>query len=86
MKYLLIGFGQALTYLLATINIRAAAKGKILPTVLSDFVLAAIVFWIIRAVAEAQSVGEFLAYVIGGGFGSAAAILLTRKWDTHGSA
>lgn len=81
MRLFLLGVFQCGSYLVATINIRAATRGLILPTVITDIFLCFISFNIIRLVGEAQSQYEVLPYAAGGALGSAIAILLTRKWD-----
>lgn len=81
MTYLILFFGQGLNFLIAVINIRAASRGLIKWTVISDFVFSMVSFLLIQHIAHANNMWEVLAYATGGGVGSAIAILLTRKWD-----
>lgn len=81
MNYAVLFLGQALNFLLIVINIRACAKGKMLMTIVSDFVICVLGFWLIRLIATAGTWGEVMAYAAGGACGSALAITLTRRWD-----
>lgn len=81
MNLLLLFFGQAFNFLLIVVNIRACAKGKILVAVVTDFFICILGFGLIKLIASAQNPFEVCAYAAGGATGSAAAILLTRKWD-----
>lgn len=77
----LLFFGQALNFLIAIINIRAASKGYIGWTMTSDFIFSAVNFTLIGHIAKANNWIELIAYAMGGAIGSGAAILVTRKWD-----
>ena len=80
-KYLLLFAGQAVNFLIAIVNIRAASRGKMLVTCSTDFVFCAVNFALITQVAKAENVWELLAYASGGAAGSAIAIKMTRAWD-----
>lgn len=81
MTFLWLGIMQMVSYLLATLNIRSAAKGKVGPTVLTDVAMGGMGFFLIKFVVEAKTVTEFVCYCLGGAIGSAVAIKLTKRWD-----
>ena len=73
-------FGQGLNFLIAITNIRAASKGYILTTGISDFLFCLVNFVLIQRIASAGSGLEILAYALGGMVGSMAAVYLTKHW------
>ena len=81
MRYLLLFAGQGLNFLIAVVNIRAASRGLITVTAISDFLFCAVNFVLIQKVASANDSTELIAYALGGACGSALAITLTRRWD-----
>lgn len=81
MHYLLLFVGQGVNFLIAVLNIRAAARGKIAITAGTDFLFCAVNFLLIQRVATARNHWELLAYALGGACGSALAIVVTRRWD-----
>lgn len=82
MNYFLLFIGQAINFLIAVVNIRAATRGYIKLTMASDFLFSAVNFLLVQHIAKANNWGELLSYATGGAIGSATAILLTRRWDT----
>jgi hypothetical protein len=82
-RYLILCGGQALNFLLAVINIRACAKGKMMASVVSDSIFCIVNYAMIRVIAEAGNAGELAAYALGGALGSAIAIKVTRHWDAQ---
>lgn len=80
-RYLLLFFGQMLNFVIAVINIRAASRGYVPTTMLTDFVFCAVNFTLIQKVAQANNRKELLAYAMGGAIGSGLAIGLTSMWD-----
>jgi hypothetical protein len=86
MRYAILFFGQGLTFIIAVINIRAAARGLIKTTMATDFVFCVVNFLLIQKVATAGTAFEMLAYALGGSSGAGLAILLTRRWDAEARA
>jgi hypothetical protein len=84
---LLAVFGaEALMFLLATINIRACAKGWTQATVLTDALIAGLTFSLIKWIAETGTLAEHGAYIAGAVVGSVAGMQITRRWkdiDDH---
>jgi hypothetical protein len=70
---------ETVMFFVITLNYRYAAKGHLVPTVLTDVVIAIIGFTLIKLVADATTVLEMAGYVLGGAIGSAAGMLLTRR-------
>lgn len=79
-RALLIGAMECLTFFLATVNIRACSKGQLRLTLVTDALIAALGFLLIKFVAEAQSAFEMAAYVTGAVSGSLVGMRLTRGW------
>ena len=77
-EFLLMFLAQALNFALLCWNYRAVALGYIPTTVLSDFVIAAVQFKLIKRVALAQGNASFAGYVLGGAVGSAISVYLTK--------
>jgi hypothetical protein len=70
---------QFLAYGLVAWNFRVLAKGLIGQTVLSDLLIAAMGYTIIKQVSEAKDWISRMGYILGGAAGSASSILVT-KW------
>ena len=81
MIYVILFFGQGLNFLIAVINIRAASRGMIKWTVITDVIFSMVSFTLIQHIATAGNLWELLAYAVGGGAGSALAIYVTSHWD-----
>jgi len=81
MKTFWLFFGlQFLFYLLVTVNFRAIAQARYGWTVLTDFLISAAQFWIIRRVgASAESFVALSGFVCGGAGGSSTGIWLSKK-------
>lgn len=77
----LIGVLEFLSFLIVTVNFRACAKGKIALTVGTDVLIATIGFEITQRIAEATTLEERLAYIVGASLGSVSGMRLTRRWD-----
>lgn len=70
---------QLILYLLLVINFRAVAQANLLWSVVSDTVIAAMNFFVIRKIANSQdSFIMFLGYTLGSAAGSVAGILLSK--------
>jgi hypothetical protein len=84
MRYFAIFAAEALMFLVATVNIRACAKGWVRSTLLTDALIAGLNFSLIKWIAETGSLGEHGAYIAGAVVGSAAGMWLTQHWrDSH---
>ena len=71
---------QFLLYLLVTVNFRAIAQARYGWTVLTDTLISAAQFWIIRKVgSSAEDVVALSGFVCGGPMGSSAGIYLSKK-------
>jgi hypothetical protein len=81
MGHVVIGGLEFLSFLIATIGIRACAKGKILLVMGTDILFATIGFQLTQMIANADTLQERVAYVVGACLGSACGMLLTRRWD-----
>ena len=81
MSYVRLFVGQGLNFLIAVFNIRAASKGKIWLTGVSDFAFCLVNFYLIQKIAAAGTTLEMFAYASGGMAGSMLAVKLTRRWD-----
>lgn len=77
---MLLFTAEALVFLLATINFRACTKGMLRLTVVSDMLIAALGFSMVRWIAEAGTVFEQVIYVAGAGVGSMIGMHLTKQW------
>jgi len=74
-------FLQFLMFVLVTVNYRAIAQARYGWTVVTDVLISAAQFWIIRKVGN--SAEDFLAwsgFVCGGAAGSSLGIYLSKKW------
>ena len=70
---------QFLLYLLLTLNFRAIAQARYGWTILTDMLISAAQFWIIRKVGtSAESVVAWSGFVCGGAAGSALGIYLSK--------
>lgn len=79
-KLIELYLGEAVVYLAATINIRACSKGWIKSTLATDAIIAGLNFSLVVWIAQASSITEQLAYILGAVTGSATGMWLTRKW------
>lgn len=77
LRALLIGSLEFLAFLIVTVNFRACAKGKVALTVGTDVLIATIGFEITQRIAEATTLEERLAYIVGASLGSIAGMRLT---------
>lgn len=79
MNALLIGGLIWFTYTVVAINVCAIAQAKYLPTILSSGAFMVANFFLIRHVADAQTLSEFLAYLVGGITGDLTGIYISKK-------
>lgn len=79
-RLLAIFIAEALMFLLATVNIRACAKGWLKSTILTDALIAGLNFSLIKWIAETGTLPEHGAYIAGAMVGSAAGMWLTKHW------
>jgi hypothetical protein len=71
---------QFMLYLLVTVNFRAIAQARYGWTILTDTLISAAQFWIIRKVGgSAESLIALGGFVCGGAIGSSAGIYLSTK-------
>lgn len=77
---LLLGALQAVNFLIVAVNMRAVAHARYLWVALTDLAICALNFTIIKRVAEASTVDEFVGYAIGGVCGALAGVWLSRHW------
>ena len=73
-------------FLIATVNIRACARGCVRATVVTDGVIAGLNFSLIKWIAETGSLGEHGAYIAGSMVGSWVGMRISRHWhdvDDH---
>jgi hypothetical protein len=71
---------QFLLYLLVTVNFRAIAQARYAWTILTDTLISAAQFWIIRKVGgSAESLVALSGFICGGAGGSSAGIYLSKK-------
>jgi uncharacterized membrane protein YfcA len=73
-------FGEGVAFMVATLNMRACAKGWIPSTLLTDALIAGLNFYMIHRIAEAGTWQEQAAYTAGAVCGSATGMALTRRW------
>lgn len=66
-------------FLLLAVNFRALAQARYGWTILTDTLISAAQFWIIRKVGSAESLVAWYGFVCGGGMGSATGIWFTLK-------
>jgi len=69
---------EFLGFLLATLNLRFCAKGHIARTLFTDVLISLNGFFLIRLVAEAQSMTDVVGYMTGAALGSYVGMRLTR--------
>ena len=67
------------SYTLISINTCAMAKGRYLPTVVSNVLFMMVNFFLIQHIASAHSALEFGGYLVGGSLGDLAGIYLSRQ-------
>jgi hypothetical protein len=82
MVYVLLFFGQGLNFLIAVLNIRAAAKGHLWLTGTTDFVFCVVSFTMIQHIPTVNGAGPMLAYATGGMLGSMLAVRISRRLKT----
>lgn len=70
---------QFVQYCLVSVAYRAMAQARYAPTFLIDLVYGFGAFYVIQKVAKAESKAAVAGYVLGGAFGSCAAIWITQK-------
>jgi hypothetical protein len=76
---------QFLLYLLVTFNFRAIAQARYSWTILSDILISAAQFWIIRKVGSSgDSTVAWIGFVCGGAVGSTAGIWLSKRLFRQG--
>jgi uncharacterized protein YebE (UPF0316 family) len=80
-RAILIGALELVSFFVVTINFRACAKGKIGITVATDVMLAGLGFQLTQMIADARTVEERIAYVIGAALGSICGMRITKRWD-----
>jgi hypothetical protein len=81
--FFLFFFVQLVFYFIFTINMRAIAQANYGATIVSDLLIAAITFKVIKKIGEATTNWAYAGYVAGGAFGSVIAIYLTKLiWGT----
>lgn len=68
-------------FLLATLNFRYCAKGHIGKTFLTDILIAANGFLVVKLVVDARTPWEVLGYIAGAGCGSLLAMTLTKRLE-----
>jgi FtsH-binding integral membrane protein len=80
MRLVVLFVAEALVFLMATLNVRACAKGRVVATLSTDAAIAGLNFVLIRKVADAQSTAELVVYTAGAVVGSAIGMYVTRHW------
>ena len=84
MQVLLIGAIECVAFILATINIRACAKGHVKATLVTDGLIALVGFTLIKMVADAETTLEMVSYVTGACLGSLIGMWITKGWRDEG--
>lgn len=79
-RLVILFVAEAVVFLMATLNIRACAKGRIQMTLGTDAAIAGLNFLLIQRIAEAGTSLECMAYTAGAVAGSAAGMFLTKHW------
>jgi hypothetical protein len=74
-----IGGAMALSYFMIVLNTRAIAVGSVAGVALTEVLVASVGFFVVQRVADASTLGEFVAYVGGGVLGSLAALALSKR-------
>ena len=82
MKNLLfIFFAQFTTYFLVVVNTRAYTNDDYATTILSDLAFASANFFVIKKIAKDDTtIWSFVAYVMGGTFGSVLSMYVSKHW------
>lgn len=80
MRVLAIFGAEAVLFLMATLNIRACAKGHLRSTLATDAVIAGLNFFLIQRIADAGTLTEQAAYIAGAVVGSAVGMWFTKHW------
>lgn len=78
--FLLMAVVQFISYSTLVVNYRAVAQARSHVACATDVLASAISFFIIRQVAEADSVAALLGMMVGGGAASYFGIWVTRHW------
>ncbi len=79
-RLIAIFMAEALLFLLATVNIRACAKGWLQATIITDAIIAGLTFSLIKWIAETGTLPEQVAYILGAMAGSGTGMYLTKHW------
>lgn len=74
------GLLECVTFFLATLNFRACAKNRMFLTLVTDMLIAASGFVLVRMVATATRPAQMAGYVVGAGCGSLSGMWITRRW------
>jgi hypothetical protein len=75
-EFILFFFIQFFLYFLLTCNFRAVAKGHYILTVITDIIISAVQFFLIKRIAESGTMFAFAGMVSGGGLGSVTGIYI----------
>lgn len=76
---------EFVAFFLATLNFRYCAKGHIAKTLVTDLLISANGFLIIKLVTDATSAWEMAGYIVGAGLGSYVAMRMTKGLQEHES-
>lgn len=79
MGELQLGALMALSYFILVLNTRAIGAASYRGVAVTDVAIASVNFFVVQKVAAASTVGEFVAYVVGGVTGSLAALYLSTR-------
>lgn len=79
--FLLMALVQFFSYTNLVVNYRAIATKKYHAACVTDVLASAITFFIIRQVAEADTMAALFGMMVGGGAASYAGIWLTKHWN-----
>ena len=77
---LLIGALDFVYCVVFAANMRAIAKGSYAGTFVTDLVLGAFAFTIVKLIARATTLSEMVAYCVGGALGACLGIYVTKRW------
>jgi uncharacterized membrane protein YjjB (DUF3815 family) len=67
------------TYTILAVNTIALAKSKYVPTMITATLFMVVNFFLIKHVADAKTIAEFLGYLIGGVSGDMMGIFISKK-------